>query len=216
LTNLIVADVSPAPLARSISAVRPKASDRRRRSDGRFKPNQNARTPAGGFATTPAPRHNVETTVGVVANPYDAEEKIAVSVNRRVDILEWEYSHGRLSEAAYRNGRIIQAIFERATGRSQSSWSMGDRVDAYSAKEMQIITAIQKAETVTAYMAKIVKAIGQIGARFLRDVLAEGKTYSQMAAARGQSDTSFTAKRFRCYLEDLAQEWAATGQSRTS
>jgi hypothetical protein len=169
--------------------------------------------PAGQLATSPEPK-KVTTTVGVVANPLDPREKIAVAVNRKIDILEWEYSHGRLSEAAYRNGRIIQSIFERATGRSQSSWSLGDRVDAYSAKEMQIITSLEKAETVNAYMVRIVKAIGQVGARFLRDVLAESKTYAQLAAARGHTDTTFVAKRFRNYLEDLSEEWAASGQSR--
>jgi hypothetical protein len=211
--------VATAPAVRSISAVRPSsrrtrpASDRRQAAPGRYKELQNARVPANGFASSRSAT-NVPTTVGVVQDPYSPKEKIAVSVNRRVDLLEWEYSHGRLSEAAYRTGRIVQAIFERATGRSQSSWSAGDRVDAFCAKELQILTALEKAEAIRHHMARIVTAIGQVGARFLRDILGENKTYSEMAAARGQTDTSFTAKRFRNLLEDLAEEWAAVGQSR--
>jgi hypothetical protein len=215
----VAAGVSPGPLLRSISAVRPTRSDRRKTAksaEGRFQAQQNARTPANGFAVSRS-AHNVPTTIGVVPDPYDNSEKLAVSINRKVDVLEWEYSHGRLSEAAYRTGRIVQATFERATGRSQSSWSLGDRVDAFQAKELQLITALQKAEAVTEMMARIVKSIGTVGARALRSVLADGQTYAQVAAARGQSGeaaVTFAAKRFRLLLEELAEDWAASGQSR--
>lgn len=206
------------PAYPGISAVRPKSS-RRKVADGRYRASQSVRLPANGLATARAPRQNrnVSTTIGAVPDPYADKEAIAVTVNRRVDLLEWEYSHGHLSEAAYRTGRIVQAVFERASGRSQSSWSLGDRVDAGMAKELQLLTALEKAETITAMMARIVKAIGQIGARFLRELLGEGRTYAQVAAMRGQSGdkaVTFVAKRFRNLLEDLSVEWAAKGQHR--
>jgi hypothetical protein len=200
------------------SGLRTSSTARRRQVDpGRYGAEQSPRIPANGIAIGRAPRNNrrgVETTVAAVADPYSPKEKIAVAVNRRVDILEYEYSHGRLTEAAYRTGRIVQATFERATGRSQSSWSMGDRVDAFSAKEMQILTSLEKAEAVNALFLKLVKAVGQIGARFLRAVLAEGKTYDQLAQARGRSGErgrAAAADHFRTLLEDLAQFWAAEG-----
>lgn len=202
----------------SVSAVRSTDRRRRKSADGRYQAGQSARIPANGLAISRSAR-NVPTTTGKVADPYSPKEQIAVSINRRVDILEWEYSHGRLTEAAYRNGRIIQYAFERASGRSQSSWSMGDRVDAFSAKELQILTALEKAEELTALMVRIVKSVGQIGARMLRSVLAEGRTYEQLAADRGRTGErgrTAAADQFRTLLEDLSEDWAAKGQSRTA
>jgi hypothetical protein len=192
------------------------SSKRLRKTDpGRYQAQQSARVPANGFGTSATrSRANVDTTVAVVPDPFSAKDRIAVTVNRRVDLLEYEYSNRRLTEAAYRTGRIVQATFERATGRSQSSWSLGDRVDAWSAKEMQMISSLQRAEAVQTMMARIVRSVGQIGARFLRAILSEGKTYEQLAEARGRTSErgrTAAAERFRTLLEDLAEDWAATG-----
>lgn len=172
--------------------------------------------PANGFGTSASPQ-NVPTTIGAVQDPYSPKDKLAVSVNRRTDVLEWEYSHGRLTEAAYRVGREIQAVFERATGRSASNWSQGDRVDAYASKELQIIHGIMKAETVQTYMDRIVRTVGMVGARFLRAILCDGSTFTSVATARGRNNEAgrgAAASQFRQLLEDLAEEFAARGQQR--
>jgi hypothetical protein len=212
-----VTSTAIAPAAAALPAVRSPSTTRRTKArkteGGRYRKAGSARLPANGLAISRS-AVNVPTTVGAVQDPYSPKEKVAVSINRRVDLLEWEYSHGRLSEAAYLIGRELQGAFERGTGRSASNWSQGDRVDAYSSKEMQIITGLQTASAIQTYMARVVRSIGQIGARFLRSVLCEGKTYAELAAMRGQSNEagrSAAASRFRHLLEDLAEDWAATG-----
>lgn len=168
--------------------------------------------PANGLAQARSRQQDV--TVGAVQDPYDRQTKLAVSINRRIDLLEYEYSHRRLSHAAYTVGRELQSVFERASGRSASNWSQGDRVDAFSSKELQIISGLEKAGAVQAYMDRVICSVGQIGARFLRNVLSEGKTYTELAAMRGQSGEAgkaAAASRFRHLLEDLAEDWAAKG-----
>lgn len=169
--------------------------------------------PANGLASSRS--RNVPTTVAAVPDPFDPRGRIAVSVNRKVDALEWEHSHGRLSQAAYLTGRQVQAVLERAyCGRSASNWMGGDRVDAYAVKEMQIITGLEKAETVKAYMEMITRSVGQIGARFLKAVLLEGLSYADLAKARGRDNEagrSAAASQFRNLLEDLSVDWSAVG-----
>lgn len=171
--------------------------------------------PAVGVASSAS--KNVPTTVAIVQDPFEPEAHLVVSVNRRVDLLEYELSHGRLSEAAYRVGRDVQRVFEKATALLGSSWTGGDRVDAADAHEDAVIWRIELAQELEALRKRIVKAIGMVGYRRLRGHLGEGVTFKQAAESRGQSGElaiTFAAKSFRQLLEDLAEEWAAKGVRR--
>src|SRR5215213_10659340 len=92
------------------------ASPRDRRSVGRYD-GRPARAP-GDLARPPASLH-VRTAVAAVPNPFDPRERISITTNTRVDVLEAERfayvtSRGKtgITEAAYLTGRNIQAAFE--------------------------------------------------------------------------------------------------------
>jgi len=179
-----------------------------------------AREPAGGRTS---PTRSVGVTTGIVAvpdpnpDPYGPkDERVIATVNRRVDILELERSAGRLSDAAYAVGRIVQAIFERARGfRSSRGWRERDRVDAAWVQEVAIVYALDDARKVQAYKERIRTAVGMIDARLLEQVLGDGLTYPECAAARGRAGErgiAYYAARFRDALEALADAWAAKGR----
>lgn len=163
------------------------------------------------------PSPHLRTTLAAVADPYgNGKERLLVTVNRNVDVLETERSAGRIDEAAYQTGRIIQAVFERVNKVGSSNWAGGSRVDAASAHETAIAYAVENAALVNKTVARIEKAVGIVGCRFLRSILAEGLTFAQAAALRGQSGRhagTYAGERFRAMLEDLAKEWEAEGKS---
>ncbi|MGG3814228.1 hypothetical protein ABEV34_21650, partial [Methylorubrum rhodesianum] len=84
------------------------------------------------------------------------------------------------------------------------------------AHELAIIYAIDDAERVRKFTARLEQAIGGVGVRFLRAILAEGQTFAAYAArtGRGSGERAATdvAKRFRWLLESLTEEQhTATG-----
>src|SRR5687768_2898426 len=84
-----------------------------RRVQGRYTEVQRARL-VGGDLARPAPSVHIRTAIGAVQNPLDptGKERIAVTINRRVDVLEDELKQRLISEAAYLTGREIQKAFE--------------------------------------------------------------------------------------------------------
>jgi hypothetical protein len=146
-----------------------------------------------------------------IADADGQRGRILATVNRRVDILELERSHGRISARAYAVGRIVQAVFERSRGPGAGSqWREGDRVDAEVAKELAIIRAIDNARRVQVYVERIRKAVGRIDANVLQLVLGDRKSYADVAALRGRAGArgaNYFASRFRDALEDLAEAW---------
>lgn len=152
------------------------------------------------------------------SDPLSPPPKIPAQVNRRVDILEQELGNRRIDEAQYRTGRIVQAVFERAQGRvGGGGWNAGDKVDAALAHELAVIHSIETAEKVEALMARIDRAIGTVGSRFLRRILVDRVSLEQYALERGKSGErgkAQVAAHFRFLLEDLAEAWAARGSSR--
>ncbi len=195
----------------------PRASPRGRRSLGRYDLAGAAAPPAG--LGRPASSRNVPTAIVAVPDPYAPRERILAAANRRVDVLEEERAHGRISEAAYQIGRIVQAVFERARRPSGagSQWAPRDRIDAGFAHELAIVLALEDAQKIKAYLGRIAATVGMIDARLLRHVLGDGLSYAQCAAARGRGGERgrlYYAARFRDALEELAVRWAATGKAR--
>lgn len=152
-----------------------------------------------------------------VPAPYAPGTFETASVNRRVDVLADERSKGRISEAAFLVGRMIQAVYERGSGARLGSggWDIAGSRDQTVAHELAIIYALEDAERVRKFTARLEQAVGSVGARFLRAILAEGKTFTSYAADRGRSGERAVgeiAQRFRWLLEALVEaQHTATG-----
>ena len=158
----------------------------------------------------------VDVGTKLVADPSEYGSFTHAPFNRRVDVLEDEISNHRISTSQYEIGRIIQAVFERASGARLGSGGMGEggSRDQTIANELKVIYAIEDAETVRRYVARIERVIGTVGARFLRQVLADGTTFAQYAEARGKGGDrgrNQIGEHFRLLLEGLDDAWAARG-----
>ncbi len=172
---------------------------------------RDARVPANGVGSRPTSRR-VSLALVAIADPFDPAVKLQATVNRRVDILEQEHAHNHITEAAYATGRKMQAVFEQAGAGLGSSWGGGDgtRKVGGSAHEMAIGRRVEAAKAVTVMMAQVERLVGMVGARFLRQVIAEGATFASYAAARGKSGDRAVAQvaaHFRLLLEGLAESW---------
>lgn len=183
------------------------------RYDGR---RELTRLPANGLAR-PAKCANVKTATAAVPDPFgDGTERVLVTINRRVDILETERSHQRLTEAAYRTGRLLQAIFERAGGVGSSNWMGVSRQDPMIAQELRVLHSIMAAEEIEKLLRRIRARLGWIDARLLQRILGERWTFGQCAdvvGRNGERGERYVAARFRDALEDLAEAWTAKGAS---
>ena len=165
----------------------------------------------------PKPNLNVRTAVGRVDDPWEPGQKVAVTINRRVDILEAERSQKRISEGAYRVGREIQAAYELG-GRSSSDWLGAGGGDPVTARENAMMGQVTWANTRVALMKRIVKAIGEEGAKHVHRIIGDGWSYRDVAAAEGNGGeraATQVAYRFRGLLEDVTRHWAAKGKRST-
>jgi hypothetical protein len=112
--------------------------------------------------------------------------RVIATVNRRVDILEVERSHDRISARAYRAGRLAQAVFERAGLGGSGAWREGSRVDAELAKELKIVANIDRARLIKGYVARLRKCLGHLDAEILRQVLGDNRRYPEVALPKGR------------------------------
>lgn len=175
-----------------------------------------------GLADLPR-RSSIDTVIGAVDDPMEQHrsfddpkrKRILVNVNRRVDLLELERSHKRISEAAYRTGRMIQAVLERASGARTGGGEEGCiRADPITARELKMIYAIEDASTVIAWMDAIEREIGLIDAMIVRQVIGDNRSFEDVAILRGiPGDRSawYFARRFREALEYLSETWGKRG-----
>jgi hypothetical protein len=179
---------------------------------GRAVPPADAVPPANGVANPPR-SSNIAIAIGAVPDPFDRRARVLATINRRTDLLELERSRGLISEAAYRTGRTLQQAFEKASRiGSGGQWSERERVDAAARHEDAIGYSLEDAKKMRALMQRLERAIGVIGARFLRQIIGDRVTYSQYAVARGRGSERGAAQiaaHFRILLENLADEWAA-------
>jgi hypothetical protein len=150
-----------------------------------------------------------------------AGQRVLASVNRRVDILEWERSHDRISDAAYFAGRVAQAVLERANrGVGSSTWRQGSRVDAELAKELAIIHSLENGRKVEDHLKHLQTTLGTVDAAIVRQILGDNLKYGDVRLP-GRSKVvsgyeTYIARRFRDALEFLGEEDTATGPSRSS
>src|SRR3954469_5398493 len=129
--------------------------------------------PANGRAVPPRSR-NAFTALVAVEDPHADPEsgrkgRLIATVNRRVDILELERSHGRISDEAYCAGRLTQAIFERARGPGGGAqWlEKGTRVDAELAKELAVIRTLDDARVIQNHLDAMRRTLGMIDASLI-------------------------------------------------
>lgn len=187
----------------------------RRPAEGRYghQAHAGAIMPANGLAKPPRTR-NVTAVTAVVADPLEPGKRLLVSVNRHVDVLEVERSHGRLSEAAYRVGRELQAVFEAGSRiGAGSQWREGDRVDAELAKETAITRNVDIARAIDGEMRRLERDVGTIGAEFLREILS-GTSFAEYAVRTTMGtkrDVRDVSARFRAMLEDIVLTRQARG-----
>lgn len=163
-----------------------------------------------------APSVAIRTRVATVANPYGGKQ--ASLVNTRTDLLEIEHAAGRLSVAAYNEGRIAQAVLEQMSSCGGSSWDMESRGDGFVAKELKILAGVERARRCVMYVDGLQRAgLGRTDIRLLRNILGERKTFAQCAAMElrfGDRGRRYIAERFRDALEELATARAARGKVR--
>lgn len=170
----------------------------------------------------PTRSSNVRTTVGAIQDPYEPDKRLLATVNRRVDILEHESSHDRITEAALRAGRWLQGIYEQRS-RMMPSWPgqqgshlSGDQASA--AMHGRLANMMDHTDRQIIWVRKGPGGIGEIGEGLLRHVLGDRMTYTECALLKAKScactdaDVTFVAKSFRNYLECVADMRAARGR----
>lgn len=160
------------------------------------------------------------TKIGAIIDPFDPNRRLLASINIRTDLLELEYAHNRLSEAAFRLGREIQSRLERLTQvGAGNQWDSGDRVDTYQRHEEVIVNKLEASREVQAYFSWVKRCLGSanIDCTIIRDILGDRLSYAACAVKHGkfgQRGTRYIAARFRDALENLATAQAATGPER--
>lgn len=140
--------------------------------------------------------------------------RIQATVNRKVDVLERERSHGLISSGAYATGRIIQAVFEKASRLGGSNWAGHDAKDTRNLSDRITVNALETAREVAAIRSRMEAVLGGTGAHLVRAILVEGTTFERWGATRGPGgdrDTRYVSKRFREALEELSEAWSAKG-----
>lgn len=180
------------------------------RYDGRPAP-----LPPGGKLGRPPRSRNLDTTVAAVTDPMgDGELRHLATVNRRTDLLEHERSHGLISEAAYRNGRIVQAVLERAGRIGGSNWAGASRKDPAEVRDTHAQRLIDDGAVAETWRRRIRDRLGMIDARLIDRVLGEGLSYADCAALVGRAGDRgqrYMASRFRDALEELSEVLVGRG-----
>lgn len=201
----------------SISAQRSRYAGPARERDARGdRYNRSGAYQHGAGLGRPARRQAVDTAVGAVDDPLEPGKRVQATINRRVDVLEMERGHGRITVSQYEVGRQVQAILERASGARSGGgmWDNSGSRDQVIAHELAVIYALDDARLVDKLKGKIVRAVGKPGARFLGEVLTGRQTFGQFAEARGKAGergTAYVAEHFRILLEYLDADFAAEG-----
>ena len=132
--------------------------------------------------------------------------------SRRVDLLQHEHDHGRLSAGALAAGRALEDVFAAAQRSGGAAW--GERVDTSFNGDASAANVADAARHVDRAMERVARLVGPVDARLVRRILAEGFDYAGVAAFDGRSGTravSYTAQRFRDALEELGEASKVVG-----
>jgi hypothetical protein len=174
--------------------------------------------PPGEALGEPTGTRQRHTRVAAVADPFDPARRLLATVNIRTDLLELEYAHGRITQAAHHVGRELQSKFERATQTGAGNqWNSGDRVDVYQQHEKHIVSKLEIAREIEAYLGWMRRALGEFDCRIIRSILGDCMSYGVAAVhygKMGERGARYIAARFRDALEALANEQAAKGPAK--
>jgi hypothetical protein len=157
------------------------------------------------------PRHKSKLAIerADVQDPDRLGKFITVNRNRRVDILEHEFSHHRISREERWIGRLVQGVFERQQQNFSSRPRWEPRVDASPLNDLWILHRLDDTRAAKIIESWLIRQVGVTGATLVRKLLVDGLTYSDIAKSRqlGKDGPSTIAKLFRIFLEDLASAW---------
>lgn len=190
----------------------------RRHSEGRY---------SGGRATVPGElppegkRGQAHIVHGIVADPNPVvKPRQKVGINRNTDALEYAYSRGQISNAAYEAGRAYQAILERAAGiRDGGGDISGVRADPVAARDMLMIYRIESAREAVEMLDDTARVVGKVGGMVLEKTLGmERLMITDLARMMGGGKlaVAYYGRTFRDSLENLSDHWAKRGLSRPS
>lgn len=167
---------------------------------------------AASSSRRPAPRLARDLAVvpgnRVVPCPYNPNERIAVTVNRHVDVLARERSAGRLTEAEFLVGRLCQEAWEKQSGArmGRRGFDPSGSRDQTVAHELSIIYALDDAAKVAAFNDRIAAAIDWTGIAVLKRFLVEGHSFSTYAGLGAtEAQINKVGDRFRDRLKDLTE-----------
>ena len=161
--------------------------------------------------------------IGAVPDPNPTEptrgKRQRVAINVKHDILENEYSAGRITPAEYVSMRQYGDILERCAGKPTGGgqWLEGSRIDPVLAVQLRIIRGIDNAKEAEKVANDVQRVFGARGGQIVRAALLEPVTLESLAArfcgATNRNCVSYVAITFRQCASDLAAHWAARGRS---
>lgn len=172
--------------------------------------------PIGGYPSVPTSQHNMrrDLTPVAVVDVYDAQRRVRALA--RMDLLDRERRSGKIDEAAFIVGREVEAMFESMfRGNGSGQWLEGDRIDAATSHELALCYGFERAVKVNAFLAWMLRHLGQMDTRLLWIVLGHRLPLATAAVAlgrRGVRGYRYTVDRFRDALSVLAEAKAAKGR----
>ena len=189
-----------------------------RAASGRYDRLKDARLPAGGVGVPPKEQRK-HLAIGAVADAYETDTRaprFQVAINTRVDILELELSRRLISQAAYLEGRNIQALLEKMGGAAGSVSLESSRGDAVEIRERKHETTVETIRQIQGLEARIVGYVGMRDWRIIRWVIGDRLSYADIAEKDdrlGQHGRGYVGQRFRDAIETLAEARAARGKA---
>lgn len=103
-------------------------------------------------------------------------------------MLAAEKAAKHLTDAQFQVGRMIQAVYERASGARLASrgWEPRGSRDRSVAWELSMIFALKDASRVIRFTARLECEIGTVVTHFVHAILVEGRTFASYVASRGK------------------------------
>lgn len=138
----------------------------------------------------------------------------ARSSKRRVDLLQIEADHHRISPEALKAGNAIRDVLERQRSVTGQHW--GDRVDSSLRPDAASLRALEVSRQAASTMERVTRAVGPIDARIIRRVLGDGLSFEELAVAEGKAGAravGYLAARFRDGLEEIGRAYVAVGKA---